>query len=82
MMDYRSIFDFCYLVSAWNIPWILNHNKISFVNLPKFNSLPLNSYRAAIGKDRLPTTIFKRYDPRSLTFPLKINDWKMYFLLK
>ena len=34
---------------------------LGFTTLPKFNSSPLKSYRNPIGKDRLPTIIFRGY---------------------
>ena len=62
----------------WNPEW---------VTLPKFNSSPLKSYRAPIGKDRLPTTIFQgravklrgcgRNVHQVSTRPMILQNWGM-----
>ena len=66
MLPIRMLVHSLVLLAEWSAHLITCDPKatrssflLGFTTLPKFNSSPLKSYRNPIGKDRLPTIIFR-----------------------
>ena len=73
---------------GWAFGWAMGKNIMGFLEAgglqidvndyippPKFNSLPLKSYRAPIGKDRLPTAMAFRGELLNFWGDMLFNDF-------